>query len=470
MLETIFSRLEKRDQVSVSRVCQRFCSVMTPIIYGDIACGWDPHSSNGFPIDLLLRTCIEQPEIGSLVQTLMFDGPIPKFFGSTEEQRTWLAEESIPMLDAWVFDEEQEVPPLPEAVRQGHSEAMLALLLFKMPRLKHLDISLNLSLESAYLGPMLQFLAGTESHAGVAPPGYQLFPRLKHLENVRCRLGLNSLGFEGDHRIDCWPRPPPPTFDDFTAFFYLPSIRILYLEVSPCGNLAWPSVPPCTSTLRTLLLSNCLLSEEDLGGLLAVTPNLEELYYDAWRNTEAEDRASRCLHGDRLRDALEHVRARLTTLCVSVNFVEMPRALSHANPADCGITKTLGSLKDFTRLTDLDAPIELLLGASPASAARLTDILPDTIEELALLDRPVEYGHAEWPEEALMDQIGEHLANWRKRTPSLTIISLLLKFTRGGSWLPEQRKKLRDMCKRAGVSCDIFKQAEDIDPPENNFT
>ncbi len=452
LLEMIFSHLEKKDHVTLSRVCQLFRLILNPWIYRRISCYWDQATSAKFPIHLLLRTCVEQPNLGSFVKEIEFHGikpssiwPDRRMTRSMVKQRQLMLK---PILDFAHTADDGTGQRWGKSVQMGDPDVYMALLLWTLPQLRILRFGITFQQRSRYVGLLLKRIL-----FGPAPDE----PRssFEHLQHVECCTNFPSSKIPLPAPwLQRNKRPVPVDFDEMLAFFHLPSIQHLTLLMPHSPLLDWPTDLPCTSTLSTLVLHHSEMREETLEQLLSVTPVLQELRYTAWRNPELPHQQSGYVHADLIRNALEHVRPTLQRLKIEVVFHNTDRVIVQSGDA-WGIKKNLGSLQGFEQLQSLEVSIALLLGWDLESAPQLTDVLPSSIRRVCLRDDLGDFLEYGWNEQAILDQIGKLVVNRRQRTPDLELIKLH-QAALHGVWGQEGWEELKSICERAGIDGEIW--------------
>ncbi|KAJ0327250.1 hypothetical protein COL5a_006041 [Colletotrichum fioriniae] len=184
--------------------------------------------------------------------------------------------------------------------------------------------------------------------------------------------------------------------ENVLPFFYLPQIRTLELHRVEDGgkSITWPAPHPSPSsaTLEELVLSRCQLSEENVGQLLRAAPNLK-----AFRCGYAVDAEYASDWVD-----LEVLRSLLDTLKASLEELSFALTLWTSTAIDCGevgpwgIRGSLGSLKDFRRLTRLSISLPVLLGWETKGSSKLADVLPEGLQALTITNEMFFWWHYRW--------------------------------------------------------------------------
>jgi hypothetical protein len=115
----------------------------------------------------------------------------------------------------------------------------------------------------------------------------------------------------------------------------------------------------------------------------------------------------------------------------------------------------LGSLREFSRLRKLRAPIVMLLGWSPSELPlRFAEVMPAGLTHLGLTKDMATQCTYEWNEELILEELEVFLSVWRSVTPDLQVVEVWLSqaFSR---WKDEEVVQLRTMCEGTGVSCNV---------------
>jgi hypothetical protein len=90
----------------------------------------------------------------------------------------------------------------------------------------------------------------------------------------------------------------------------------------------------------------------------------------------------------------------------------------------CPARGRLGSLRGFSRLRKLKAPIVTLLGWSPGQLPlRLAEVVPAGLTHLGLTeDLAMQYTY-EWDEKLVLEELEVFLSVWRSATPDLQVVA-----------------------------------------------
>jgi hypothetical protein len=235
--------------------------------------------------------------------------------------------------------------------------------------------------------------------------------RKKHhfslLRHVQCctEASIDDHVWRLDSHPDYVTRGTYSVFDNLAmilSFLYLPLLETAVFFTGPVEHkvFAWPSpTPPCASALKSLTLHNCEMGMRSLGEVLRVTPNLEYLLYDFYGDVGPSAYFTLPAQGynTHLHEALCHLRRTIKELVVKYHFwseESWPRFSNGFDP--------IGSFQKFHQLERLSLPSALLLGWTPNAAPQLADILPPTLQSLALRDDLVLAHGYPWSDLALL--------------------------------------------------------------------
>jgi hypothetical protein len=114
----------------------------------------------------------------------------------------------------------------------------------------------------------------------------------------------------------------------------------------------------------------------------------------------------------------------------------------------------LGSLREFSHLRKLRAPIVMLLGWSPGELPlRLAEVVPAGLTHLGLTEDMEMQCTYEWNQKLILKELEVFLSVWRSVTPDLQVVEVWL----CESWEDEEEEvvQLRMMCEGAGLSCNV---------------
>ncbi|KAL2879008.1 hypothetical protein SGCOL_005707 [Colletotrichum sp. CLE4] len=184
--------------------------------------------------------------------------------------------------------------------------------------------------------------------------------------------------------------------ENILPFFDLPQIRSLELHRVEDGGkpFSWPAPHPSPSvtTLEQMVLSRCQLSEENVGQLLRACPNLKTFRCGYVINAEY---ATTWLDLEALRSSLDTLKASLEELSFTLTLWTST-AIDCGEAGPWGIRGSLGSLKDFSRLTCLSISLPVLLGWETKGPSKLADVLPEGLQVLTITNEMFFWWHYQW--------------------------------------------------------------------------
>lgn len=216
------------------------------------------------------------------------------------------------------------------------------------------------------------------------------------------------------------PRPEDDAEDEMDYYVYpssllplfgLPSIRRIEAHRVDDGGKPVPATPGAACpTLRELRLVRCQLTEESLDLVLGAAPNLSTLHCDLVLDAE---HVSGWFDLGKVRASLDGLKGSLEDLSLALN-------LWSSTAIDCGekgpwvIHGSLGSVKDFDRLTRLSVSLPVLLGWHVQESGRLADVLPAGIRSLTITNEMFFWWHYEWDGVDWEKKRGENdIPRWR---------------------------------------------------------
>ncbi|TLD23146.1 hypothetical protein PspLS_07100 [Pyricularia sp. CBS 133598] len=295
----VFSRCSHADLLSLARVNKRIHEIASSIIYAHVHIRWDFKKSESprnahFERDFkeletagpphaisLLGTFLRKPHLGLHVQRLEllgseFDyhypysflnhnkeklkslsyeelGPPPLWWDGAEKTLrsaiSLVAELDLPYADLWV-----------EKLREGTMDAIVAIILVRLPNLRSLIIQRDFTKEQTCVAAVLRTVA-LENRL-------DWLPRFIHLREVSMRFDMDDCVYRDANTQDLLP------------LFYLPAIEVLDLDFDDPMQWSWPTpAPPNATSLKCLKLKN--IREQGLKFILATTQNLEKLEWVA---------------------------------------------------------------------------------------------------------------------------------------------------------------------------------------------
>ena len=325
--------LPKKDVSSLSRTCRDLRSLTLKEVYRVINGEFD-----SLPIELLLRSLMDKHELGALVEQFVVS--LHNLKTPTNKLKLTAGELSTAM--RWVQHFGLTLPELwNAALQRGNTAAYTALTLAFLPNLRSLNLSYHFVSGGQFLGSL--FKQAFHLATGGSPLGK--VPQYAQLHNAQ----IGVLHENTTHFRDIYP------------VFYLPSVKLLSINLGCADDFNWPSAMlqrPRLESLSSLRLPCCDANEDALERLLSTKPPLKELLYGYWNVGEGEKRMDRPLNLDTLSCALNHVCTSLEVLKLQIQLHPDAEALESDN-----VTVFEGSLdpfEPFGRLVLLELPFAVL--------------------------------------------------------------------------------------------------------------
>lgn len=382
----ILTFLPRKALFTLSFTSKSHRALVEPELYRAIR--WDENNHPGRdhnpPFHLLFRSLLNRPKLASYIHELeiccrkpyrefkSYDciwrkgGDTPEFTSSDMDQTTSL-------IHSLHFGTEDKWVP---SLEKGEPDLFIALIIWQSTNLRTVTLDNDYMGGTPFIGDVLEKAAAMNSFS--------------FLKSIEFSNDLEPPMFDSEDRqaqID---------FRQIMPLFSIPSVTSLSTSL-PSRDTSWLNSSIPTSTLTSLHLDYCQLSEENLGRLLLATPCLKWLEYNAWINVDHVPTSPKqpweyfdCAEFGR---SLVHVRENLEDLDVSINFFSKHNGLIDDGSKFRGIAGRLDTLRGFRKLQRLSMPTTLLLGWTPefenfdkleGLPARLADILP--IGSLVYLD------------------------------------------------------------------------------------
>jgi hypothetical protein len=193
------------------------------------------------------------------------------------------------------------------------------------------------------------------------------------------------------------------------------------MEEPAAGSLtSWPAL---TLSLKRLDLHLSTIADRTLVKLLRLSPCLELLRYDRRCHAHDEERWQLCLD---LTAALQQVKTTLRELDLSVGlYSDLDEDVDE--PPISPVKGQLGSLREFSQLRKLKAPIVTLLEWLPdVELLRLAEVVPTGLTHLGLTEDLSEQYRYEWNEQSVLKALAVFLSVWRSATPNLQVVEVWL--------------------------------------------
>ncbi|KAF9884571.1 hypothetical protein FE257_001455 [Aspergillus nanangensis] len=360
ILLIIFARLLPRDLQAVCLTYRGWNSLAQPFLYDHIEWTWT--RSQIPPIIQFLRSIVHRPELARFVHSLTLKGVDldDEHTGGTRKKHPHIPVTEIDLDGLVECIETLHVPYAQQWIqelRAGVMDALVTLLLSRLPGLRVLYMGKNFTREARLTGMMLRSALCDQSENSN-------LPSFKHLQDVEAVHG--GLDIYRRREADYRDR------DDNLALFYLPSIERIRVQIDNPTIFMWPGQsPPNPSRLTSLDLT--LLRESHLGQVLSVTRGLQKLNWDWYYREDIRDRVFRdIIDLDQIAADLSHVQDTLTDLTITAGSDPYQSAPYPPELAFRGSFRTFSGLH---MLQKLEVPIPFLFGFSPEAPSTLNLIL-----------------------------------------------------------------------------------------------
>lgn len=444
MVDMITAHLTTPDISRLSRTCKLLRAATLPSLYEEVSMCWtyrglkeDTEERSYAPrLDLLLRTLLEVPDLAKSVSSIDLQAVSVPSPSATQIQLFEAASRQmrLPQSDLWRT-----------AIREGYAGPLICLLLATCTRLRFLSLGPKFVRDSIFLPGFLAALAR------VSPSSeWRCFQHLRKLH-----LG-NPVKFEA--------KLPGPVWRSILHKSYLVFLQAPALEdakmTPPWAKGGFPKLSIMPHLIR-LSLFNSTAPPKFLGEMLRFTPALVELSYRHWIYCPHEG-----VNGNDLQDALEPVRARLTSFELTCDYYTD----GIIDPWDCHGVILVGScsFRHFNALKSLCVPICALFGWSSRNAPAFSAVLPPSLVTLHLGFDFWLYEDFEWQAPVLLNHAKGFLQGerWRETTPQLTQLNLVYD---PDFYFDEEEEKeeflkvcseFESLCTSNGISCIVGTDVE----------
>ncbi|KAF5019489.1 hypothetical protein F66182_8496 [Fusarium sp. NRRL 66182] len=419
---------------ALSLVNKHFSIIAQPFLYEEVDVGWADGESP--PLTLIIRTLLDRPELANNIKFLRLDGwnfpdrvpdRLPRISPAAldlEKVAQFITNSNVLLGQEWG-----------EGIFDGELDAIVALLLALLPRLKSLFLGQDFSTEIIYVGMILD-------PNQVNNPDHRIH-KFEHLRKVT----MKNENMDRYHNMYDFS-------ESALAFFNMSQLEELSMApILPEIDFTWPTgTPQPMEKLKYLHVER--VRETQLERILCLAPNLKSFSWN-WSYDNERDGAE---HGnlfelDRMDSAFRVVNKTLTAISITVDEdggINHPDHFWHIR-----VSGNLEGLVDFTNLRDLTIPLVLLLGYSPDSAPPLRSRVPPTVLRLYLTDNLCFQDHFKWDRNSLMTHMMPFIyAELSSRTKldefvlAGTVFNILL------PW--DQRKELGLLAARARIKFNVW--------------
>ncbi|KAK7973637.1 hypothetical protein PG989_015485 [Apiospora arundinis] len=380
------------------------------------------------PVTIFLRSILGNPHLAAYVQTLRLAGDdsfyddwrfhesLPKLSwngtGSTLDRAVSLVTElPLPYTQAWV-----------RGLQEGTMDAIIALILTRLPNLRSLVTTANFTKEMTLQGAMFHSALCGQNRVGW----------LSHFD----QLGEVCADFyrSYNHGFN-------PNTDILLSLFYLPAIQTLDLLLDNPAKFSWPAATaPDTTSLTSLTLRH--VRESALKEILSCTKRLIKLDWQflySERNMSTQYRGPRLYPPiadlDVLVDALAPVRNTLKDLTIRADAIQ-PAQLDYEELIE--VRGSLEGLVEFN-VERLQVPLTFLAGRLiPNNRFRVSERIPKTVRTLVIGDDLRDFGDMfldedDWDRSEIALNLRDWLCEGLGSTPFIEQLELgMLSDTRKG--------------------------------------
>lgn len=439
--DLILRSLSPADMARLCLINESMRGFIEPHLYANLRWAWTS-DNQARTIVLCLRSLVRRPQLGLYVRSLaLMWAPsqrdvdyVPMSVSEKEELSTGLPTALInvrgPLVQAWI-----------DRLHAGEIDALVALLLSRLPSLISLHLGPRFTKDNSCLGLILR--------SALCDPVNHGLPNFQHLRTVTLKTSpfLESARAQRQKNIH-----------NVLSFFYLPSIERISASIDSPEHFRWPAPggeAPVSLHLTELDVTRPCRAAH-LGNVLSVAPNLKSLRWDWFHaGVTSPSGDDGVIDLDQIAAALSLVRESITELIITAKCTLGANKI-FPEPTSIGSMKILA---DFPRMKSLQAPIAVLAGwALNDPHWVLSDVVPKTIESVTIMD-DLWFNHQTyvWNEQAVLDVIKAWLANPAQLSPNLRHCSLLLKNKLGLDLGPEI-DELKALGARVGVTVDVSMQ------------
>ena len=253
----------RKDLLALSLTCRQLWRKTRHRLYHSI--GWTWNEPSDPPLHLLLRSILNDPELGSYIHHLRFDSwnmymldnkahGISSTFTESELERLKeiLTKLQVPSPDKWVA-----------RLLAGCIDTSTAILISQLGNLQSLDLVVDYS-ENRHNPDSLWSMAKLVLHS-YPSPGPLAFKSMRRFKYFAKRYD------------DSQPIPAPGTYDtdlqQLLPMFSMPTLEELALSILDIAVFTWGDIAPPQTRITSLTLNTSRVS--NLGPILEACPRLE---------------------------------------------------------------------------------------------------------------------------------------------------------------------------------------------------
>ena len=354
------------------------------------------------------------------------------------------------------------------ALEHGDPYAFVAVLLSQLHNLRSLQLDHTFVWQAGFPGLMMR-------HALLSAPE-NILSRFSQLSVVEYGLNVPGSRKYNETRwnfIDAFPICNP---DQFAGWFYLPSLKSLEIWIQSFEGVSDELSKPAESSklahlaqLERLVLTESSVDEDDVRKLLSHLSSLKSLDLGLVYPSQDKELDYNCCSPQPplkqqgvLLEGLMSVKDTVENLSISLELCPFwwP-AVWGAIERDNGTPQESfkpfkGILMQFPLLKTAELPAAMLFGWTCADAPALSEVLPPTLQKLAIRDNLFRTEDYEWE----TDRVGEAIQNFipfaQSVTPMLNTITIR-SFGIGeeGDLDPDDSMGARSSCEKLGLDIDI---------------
>ncbi|KAL9621818.1 MAG: hypothetical protein Q9160_003791 [Pyrenula sp. 1 TL-2023] len=385
LLRMIFSDVDTKDYLAIALTCHQFAVVAAHLLYHTVefewAKAWDDENRKFYippypQFNLFVRSLLENHTFAAHVKNLRFLGERP---GSLDPNPTasvrGLSPASIHRAAALLGHEYRK------SLCEGNVEAWIHVIFCLCTELRCLQLGHTFFHEDGFVWrdrwpPLLDLWSRS-------------LPNLRRLETVD--LGCDNGG-----------DPDKPRNNSLIASVLrlntLNTMRIKYRDSAPSFSMLFQDL--VLPNLTTLDLYQCQLREAGLGQILCALPSLVNLSVYLLYDANPTDGRSPFVDCESLRSALENA-SQVRKLKLGIEFfcgtaMDVAGGGDYASDANWGFKGALGNLKTFTRLDLLEISPTILFGWRANHAARISQVIPDSVTTLTLSAELWDWDDYQW--------------------------------------------------------------------------
>ena len=449
----VLDYLSSGDLAPVSLVSRALHTSVQPVLYHTISWNWNPIPR--YRVLQLFRTILEDPGLAQQIkQVSILSGQPESCFGPWEAPVYGDPDWEEDNVYGGVVKQAQEIvtnaafpdtAKWTQALHNGNAYALVAVLLSQLHNLQSVQLDYSFVWQGGFPGLMLK-------HALFSAPENSLskFGSLTVADyggNVTGPefMDFNALDFEPHGLPDCDP-------DQFMAWFHLPSINALAIWLRSFKDVLTLDSERQIHNLHTLILARSTIEEEDVARLLSKA-SLKTLHLGLAYWWEGHRYPLR--NGTSIMQAMQ-LQSQCEKLSMSLEWYPVTCGFDWFHEEDAQLREPwIGFFKRFPTLLSAEIPITLLLGLNPENAINITQVLPNTLQELCIHWDNSGMGDNDWAlESQLRDCIG-YLLQGLPNFPHLKRVSVRMwtEMVLGLDW--EEWKSLKQTCLLSGIELSV---------------